>query len=126
MEILLRDKFRRNGDLRERLRATNHYQLINTTQGASASNLFWGIVDGKGQNQLGRLLEEIRADIESTDDVEKWVMMSFKLEREKNLTPLLKLFVEKGTHSISVLDGEHIETITLQEKNIYGMGQQKR
>lgn len=54
-------------------------------------------------------------------------MMSFKLEREKNLTPILKLFVDKGIYIYYYYsDGDHIETITLQEKSIYGLGQQKR
>lgn len=30
MEILLRDKFRRNAELRDSLKATNNYKLINT------------------------------------------------------------------------------------------------
>lgn len=42
MELLLRDKFRRNKDIRERLKLTNNRILINTYTEHSASNLFWG------------------------------------------------------------------------------------
>jgi len=48
MEILLRDKFRRNQDLKDSLRGTNNYQLINTYPHATSSNLYWGVVDAKG------------------------------------------------------------------------------
>lgn len=53
MEILVRDKFRRNKDLREKLIATENRELINTFSDLTSSNIFWGIVDGNGQNQLG-------------------------------------------------------------------------
>ena len=50
MELLLRDKFRRNKDLRERLKATGDRELVNTYPDYSVSNIFWGVVGGKGQN----------------------------------------------------------------------------
>ena len=75
-------------------------------------------MEGKGQNQLGRLLEDIRADIHASEDLEKWLLMSFQLEKDANLVPSIKLTVEK--------DGEHIETITLVEKPYYQFGQFKR
>lgn len=64
----MRDKFRRNADIRDSLRATNNYQLINTYSHSTASNLYWGVVEGKGQNQIGRLLEQIRTDINAYED----------------------------------------------------------
>ena len=42
MELLLRDKFRRNRDLRERLKLTGERVLINSYDDSSPSNLFWG------------------------------------------------------------------------------------
>jgi predicted NAD-dependent protein-ADP-ribosyltransferase YbiA (DUF1768 family) len=60
MESLQRDKFRRHKDLRERLRVTGSRELWNSYEEESYSNLFWGKVKGKGQNQLGRILEQIR------------------------------------------------------------------
>lgn len=50
METLVRDKFRRNKDLRDKLMATENRSLINTFEDATSSNIFWGIVDGNGQN----------------------------------------------------------------------------
>lgn len=48
METLIRDKFRRHKDLRDKLRSTVDRELINTYADSSSSNLFWGVVDGKG------------------------------------------------------------------------------
>ena len=59
MESLIRDKFRRNRELRERLIATGTRELINTYSDPTISNIFWGVVENKGQNQLGRLLQTV-------------------------------------------------------------------
>ena len=48
METLVRDKFRRHKDLREKLRATIDRELINTYADPTPSNLFWGVADNKG------------------------------------------------------------------------------
>jgi predicted NAD-dependent protein-ADP-ribosyltransferase YbiA (DUF1768 family) len=50
MEKILRDKFRRNKDLRERLATTESREIINmiTDGDNSESNLFWGLVGNKG------------------------------------------------------------------------------
>ena len=72
MERLLRDKFRRDSELRERLVQTGTRQLINllpsdirygggNNGNAHNERLFWGVIDGEsagsGQNNLGKLLE---------------------------------------------------------------------
>ena len=44
MEKCIRDKFRRNKLLREKLQASEDRELINTFDEMSLSNLFWGIV----------------------------------------------------------------------------------
>jgi predicted NAD-dependent protein-ADP-ribosyltransferase YbiA (DUF1768 family) len=46
----VRDKFRRHKDLRERLKATGSRELCNSYEEATPSNMYWGMVDGKGQN----------------------------------------------------------------------------
>ena len=114
MEMLIRDKFRRNSELREKLRATETRELINTFRDATVSNLFWGVVDKKGQNQLGRILELVRDDIHHNIDLEKWLFMTFNLEDDKNLIPVVELQVYKGD--------EKIETVRLQEKSHYSLG----
>ena len=48
MEKILRDKFRRSRDLRERLASTQNREIVNVVNEKTEENLFWGIV---GKNQ---------------------------------------------------------------------------
>ena len=48
MEQLLRDKFRRHRDLRDRLKATGSREIWNSYEEETPSNVFWGVVLGKG------------------------------------------------------------------------------
>ena len=59
MEMLLRQKFSRPS-LREQLLNTKDSILIN---GNNYGDTFWGVCQGEGQNQLGRLLMKIRREI---------------------------------------------------------------
>ena len=114
MEAIVRDKFRRNKDLRERLKATGERELYNTFSDATTSNLFWGIVEGKGQNQLGRLLEQIRNDCFQNMELEKWIYMVFLLEENKHFLPKITLKVMKNN--------EVIEKIELKDKPFFLFG----
>ena len=48
MEGLLRDKFRRHRELREKLLMTENKQLINSKNELSSDNIFYGVVQGNG------------------------------------------------------------------------------
>lgn len=114
MEMIVRDKFRRNRDLREKLKATADRELLNTYSDPTISNIFWGIVENKGQNQLGRLLEQIRNDINHNMELEKWLYMVFPLEDDKMFLPKITLKVLKGN--------ELIESIELKDKSFFLFG----
>lgn len=68
MESLTRDKFRRDRELREKLKATNTRSLVNVLLGNDAragsnnetiaEKLYWGMIDSKGENKLGEILEK--------------------------------------------------------------------
>ena len=82
-ESLLRDKFFRNKALRGQLMKTTDFKLeYRNTHGDN----FWGTttVSGstsneiKGANQLGKLLEKIRREIEEGEDLDKWMSQSFQ------------------------------------------------
>nr|MBN1229138.1 DUF1768 domain-containing protein [Anaerolineae bacterium] len=60
MEDLVRQKFTRHQDLAERLLATGDAYLI---EGNDWGDCFWGQVDGKGKNQLGRILMMVRDEL---------------------------------------------------------------
>ena len=51
--------------LRQKLLETGDAELI---EGNAWGDTFWGVCAGKGQNHLGKLLMEIRADARSLDD----------------------------------------------------------
>lgn len=75
MEIVNRDKFRRNKELREKLDATLDREIINviTDENDREDSLFWGVISDQGQNQLGRILEKIRHDFREGKELDKWV-----------------------------------------------------
>ena len=59
MRIILESKFS-DYELRDKLNATKGYELI---EGNTWGDTFWGQCNGKGQNNLGKLLMSIRDDI---------------------------------------------------------------
>lgn len=76
MEGLLRDKFRRDGALRERLFRTERMNLIATN---TWGETFWGVCAGKGSNTLGKLLMKLREEARLGSDVDEWLASSFDL-----------------------------------------------
>ena len=57
MRIILWDKFTRNEWLKNRLIATGDEELI---EGNAWGDKFWGVCDGEGENNLGKILMSIR------------------------------------------------------------------
>lgn len=60
METALRAKFQQNPELKKKLIDTGDVDLI---EGNTWGDTFWGQVDGKGQNKLGKLLMKIRDEL---------------------------------------------------------------
>lgn len=121
MEQLLRDKFRRSKELQDKLKSTEQRDLIMTYEEDNLKNTFWGMVKGKGQNQLGRILMKIRSDlieykILNTNPVEilHWISSSFNLVEDIQFIPEIKLTVNK--------DNKTIDHVVLENKSIYKIG----
>ena len=57
MSSIVFDKFYRNTDLREKLIATENKYLSEENHWG---DIFWGICDGKGENNLGKILMGVR------------------------------------------------------------------
>lgn len=110
MEGLLRDKFRRRRDFREKLQATGNRDLVNVTK----DDKFWGVVNGKGQNQLGRLLEQVRKSILDDAEVESWLFFTFPLQEDKRSLPVVTLTAMK--------DDKKIDEVVLKGKSFYFFG----
>lgn len=60
MRIILWDKFTRNEYLKYRLIATGDEELV---EGNDWGDKFWGVCDGQGENNLGKILMEIRTQL---------------------------------------------------------------
>jgi ribA/ribD-fused uncharacterized protein len=64
MENLLRQKFAFGTPLAEKLMETGDQELI---EGNTWDDIFWGVCNGVGENNLGRILMEIREELFSYD-----------------------------------------------------------
>ena len=60
MEDLVRQKFTKHKELREKLLATGDVYL---EEGNSWGDIFWGTCKGKGLNHLGKILMKVREEI---------------------------------------------------------------
>ena len=140
MEKLVRDKFRRNKEISEKLILTENRELVNTLIEYNEKNLFWGVYKGKGENNLGRILTKIREDLiydkknlfvninennnNSYDnnnnnnlfshEIINWINNSFNLVNDFLLLPIIKFTIRKNNTII-----DHIQ---LKGKNLYKIG----
>jgi len=91
-EKLLRDKFIRNKQFRSVLMSTNRKEIIYAND---HSDQYWGVSkpEGKGQNNLGKLLSKIRSEIDKGDDLPLWISSTASLYDESKLC--IDLIVEK-------------------------------
>ena len=103
MERLVRDKFRRSKELQEKLKATEKRELIMTYEDEKKGNFYWGMVNGKGQNQLGRILMKIRDDVINNKEVFNWITTNFDLVTDVNLLPEISFTVNKNNNKIDHL-----------------------
>jgi ribA/ribD-fused uncharacterized protein len=60
MRTLIRSKFSLNDELKTKLLATGNVVLI---EGNTWGDVFWGVCNGVGQNNLGKILMEIRDEL---------------------------------------------------------------
>lgn len=63
MKAVLLAKFTQHEDLRQILLGTGDARLVEAATIDNAVNRLWGEVNGRGENMLGRLLAEVRAEL---------------------------------------------------------------
>jgi hypothetical protein len=68
MYNIVKDKFLRNPDIRQRLLYTINDDLV---EGNNWNDTYWGVCNGIGQNKLGKILMRVRKEI--VDDSAKSV-----------------------------------------------------
>eukprot|EP00928_Gymnodinium_smaydae_P079462 TRINITY_DN63384_c0_g1_i1.p1 TRINITY_DN63384_c0_g1~~TRINITY_DN63384_c0_g1_i1.p1 ORF type:complete len:672 (+),score=197.76 TRINITY_DN63384_c0_g1_i1:58-2073(+) len=104
IERIQRDKFRRSADFRKQLQDTGDRELV----WENDSDAFFGSVRGKGQNQLGRVLMDIRTSIQNGTEFDMWLVLCCEMENEAIRRPPVELLEQKGG-----ADGEkHLHRLT--------------
>jgi predicted NAD-dependent protein-ADP-ribosyltransferase YbiA (DUF1768 family)/pSer/pThr/pTyr-binding forkhead associated (FHA) protein len=115
MEQLLRDKFLRNRSLRENLLRTGSAEIVKTYPDESnPSNAYWGVIHNRGSNKLGKLLMEIRRNIENGTDIEGWLYTTFEVVTDSLRNPVIILKCYR--------DGRQLDTSELKNRNFYILG----
>ena len=64
MRSVLRAKFSQHSDLSELLLTTGQARIVEVGRVNNAVNRLWGEVEGKGENMLGKMLMELRAELQ--------------------------------------------------------------
>lgn len=65
MESLVRDKFKYNRKLRDKLLATENEELV---EGNWWGDTYWGVCNEKGTNCLGKILMKIRREYQNMEE----------------------------------------------------------
>lgn len=99
---LIRDKFKRNKDLIEKLMGTKDKKLMNTLKHNGPNELYWGLAEGNGRNILGKIIMHIRDEFLKGDDTKHWIE-TLKLEKDPKMHPTVHLLVEKAGKKIDKL-----------------------
>lgn len=68
MRDVLRCKFTQHADLRTLLLSTEDARLVEAASSNTPTNRYWGEVNGKGRNMLGRLLMNLRTELRRQPD----------------------------------------------------------
>ena len=118
MEKIVRDKFVRNGEIKQKLVETGSRELVNSFKDKTAVNLYWGVVAQEGENQLGKILMNVRKSIGEATDVPQWLNMCFNFPKEVQMCPVFKISVLK--------EQQPIEQITFSKKPFYFCGNSEK
>ncbi|CAM9228528.1 unnamed protein product, partial [Ectocarpus fasciculatus] len=96
-EQILRDKFLRNKDIRQKLIDTKRRRLVFKN---SYGDQYWGVneADGKGQNMLGKCIEKVRLQIERGEDAALWLKDRFPLSDPDDIC--VAMLVKRGRESV--------------------------
>lgn len=123
LEKLIRDKFIRNKDLKEKLIMTNE-SIIEYSLGKEYclnDKEYLGIYNNNknkkvGYNYMGILLMQVRDDIKNLAYIEKWVKTQFSVVDNKKLDIDVEVFIYLSTNK------KFINSILLSKKEVYVIG----
>lgn len=123
LEKLIRDKFIRNKDLKEKLILTNESKIEYSLGSEYCLNdkEYLGIYNNNknkkvGFNYMGILLMQVRDDIKNFTYIEKWVKAQFSVVDNKKLDIDVEVFIYLSTNK------KFINSILLSKKEVYVIG----
>ena len=91
-------KFAQNSALRERLLKTGDTELV---EGNTWGDRYWGVVDGYGENKLGKILMEVRGELRK----------KYSTHEEPLRSAFLTLFFGNGPGVSITLEKEQVKAI---------------
>jgi len=112
MEKLCRDKVRRHKAVLNLLKSSESLNIKNdykAEKGDKRGDPFFGMVNGVGQNHLGRILMNIRSDIGEGKEFEEWVASRFLFHKDLEDNPVTTIESWKSgkCDKSEVLSGSH-------------------
>lgn len=127
LEWVLRDKFRRNAVIRERLSETGTRNIVWQEPGSYISLRSEGT---STQNVVGRTLMRIRDDIKENIELEKWLALCHDLEPNDSARPDIVLHEMRAANQVENVKSESITQVlnstgvkhVLGGKPLYYMG----
>lgn len=99
MLACLRAKFSQHADLRALLLKTGNSRIVEAGRIDDDAGRRWGIVNGRGQNYLGRMLMRVRAELAQTG----WTDDDLDERLRSGLEPLRVALVESGAPSVDAM-----------------------
>lgn len=99
-----------------KLAETHPRSLVNSFKEGGENEQFWGVVQGKGSNTLGKILMTVREEIRNGSDWPRWIADQ-GIEPQEKMRPAVSLIVIK--------DDKPIDKLFLEKKNKFFFGSQQ-
>ncbi|CZT98999.1 hypothetical protein C923_03532 [Plasmodium falciparum UGT5.1] len=133
MEMIQRDKFRKYDKMRENLKETGMREIIfkmNNDEIDRMKNksmikdfLFFGVIDKKGQNYLGRIYMIIRNDIIKNYEIYTWLLTNCNMQTDENLAA--DIFIEETYYEKKPINNKGSDDKKKKENSNKGGGNHK-
>ncbi|SOV78188.1 conserved Plasmodium protein, unknown function, partial [Plasmodium sp. gorilla clade G3] len=128
MEMIQRDKFRKYDKMRENLKETGMREIIfkmNNEEIDRMKNksmvkdfLFFGVIDKKGQNYLGRIYMIIRNDIIKNYEIYTWLLTNCNMQTDENLCS--DIFIEETYYEKKAINNKGAEDKKVKDNSNNG------
>ncbi|KOB87754.1 hypothetical protein PFDG_04266 [Plasmodium falciparum Dd2] len=131
--MIQRDKFRKYDKMRENLKETGMREIIfkmNNDEIDRMKNksmikdfLFFGVIDKKGQNYLGRIYMIIRNDIIKNYEIYTWLLTNCNMQTDENLAA--DIFIEETYYEKKPINNKGSDDKKKKENSNKGGGNHK-